>query len=96
MKISSINESISNGVYFFKDKGRKITRSDRIFTQYDGCECIGDVGRTRDEVYEATSITIIYEGRKKELSCKDIAPALGRIRVCVRHGVNNYDWKYLY
>jgi hypothetical protein len=96
MKISLINESISNGIYFFKDKGRKTQRADRIITPYDGCEFIGDVGRTRDEVYEATSITIIYEGKKKDLSCKDIAPTLGRIKVCVRYGINNYDWKYLY
>lgn len=95
MKISLINEAVSNGVYFFKDV-KKPSASDRIKTIYDGSQFISDIGKVRDEVYEATSMTIIYNGKRTNIGCKDISPGSGRILVCIRNGVNNYEWKYLY
>jgi hypothetical protein len=96
LKLSMVNESVSNGVYFFKDTGKKPKAHDRVTSKYDGSQFISDVGRQADEIYEATSITIFFEGKRTKISCSDIAPGLGRIKVCVRNGANNYEWKYLY
>jgi hypothetical protein len=90
-----IAEGVTNGVYFFKDTKRKPKAADRIRTIYDGCEFISDTGRTRDEVYEASSITILFDGKRKTISSKDISDG-GVVKVCIRYGANNYEWKYLY
>lgn len=95
VKLSMINESVSDGVYFFKDTGRKPKSYDRVISKYDGSQFISDTGRQIDEIYEASSITIFLDGKRTKISCSDIAPGLSRIKVCIRHGKNNYEWKYL-
>lgn len=91
-----IIEGIINGVYFFKDTGKKKTKaSDRIITIYDGSQFVSDTGRYYDEIYEISSITILFNGKRTTLTCNDISSDSGRIKVCVRYGTNNYDWKYL-
>ena len=90
-----INESVSNGVYFFKDTGRKPKAHDRVMSKYDGCQFISDTGRIADEIYEATSMTILFNGKRAQINCHDVAPGFNRIKVCIRHGENNYEWKYL-
>ena len=88
-------ESVANGTYFFKDV-RKPKAADRIRTQYDGSQFIGDTGRMFDEIYEATSITVYYNGKRTNLNANDILPGSKGVWVCIVHGYKNYEWKFLY
>lgn len=88
-------EDIGNGVYFFKDTRRKPMSYDRIKSKYDGSQFVSDTGRISDESYLASSMTILYDGKRLTIDCKDVSPNDDRIKVCIRYGINNYEWKYL-